>query len=73
MNSTVTRTPKGKIKMTKYHQIPGGRIFMINEEVQYYGTLTTSTGCGCDGSLQTIQNYKVEGGMIPFDKAVIIS
>ena len=70
--SIVTKQVIGKIRMTKYHQIGAGRIFMINEELPYYGTLTTKSGCMCDGSYKEIQNYKIDGGSIPIEKAIII-
>ena len=69
----VKRKAIGKIRMTKYHQVNGsGRIFMINEELEYFGILTTTSGCGCDGSLKNEQSYKIQGGVIPFEKAIIL-
>ena len=72
LDSTVIRTPIGKIKMVKYHQIPNGRIFMINEVLDYYGMLTVNKGCACDGSATVVQTYKVQGGNIPIEKAMIL-
>ena len=72
LNSTVVRTPIGKIKMVKYHQIPNGRIFMINEVLDYYGTFTVNEGCICDGSAKAVQTYRVQGGNVPIEKAMII-
>lgn len=70
--STVTKTVVGRIRMTKYHQMGAGRIFMINEELDYYGILTKMSGCSCDGSLKEERSYKIQGGSIPVEKAMII-
>lgn len=72
LDNTVIRKPIGKIKVIKYHQIPNGRIFMINEILDYYGVLAVNKGCACDGSATIVQNYRVQGGNIPIEKAMII-
>lgn len=69
-HSTVVRKPIGKIKIVKYHRTPRGVLYNIGDIFDYYSIFTTN-GCNCGGAVAK-QSYRIKGGTIPLDKAIIL-
>ena len=69
--STVIKQPIGKIKMLKFYKTPKGVLFEKDQVLEYYSIFVT-TGCSSCGNTGQKKSYRVKGGSIPFDKAVIL-
>lgn len=69
--STVIKQPIGKIKMVKYYKSPKGALYEKDQIIDYYSIMVTK-GCNCNGNNLPRKSYRIKGGTIPFDKAVII-
>ena len=70
--NTVTRKPSGRIKIIKNHKTPRGVMFRVGEIYDQYGVFTTGS-CTCGGNIGGVKkSFRVKGGTIPYEKAVII-
>lgn len=70
-HSIVTKKPLGKIKLTTDHVALNGTRYKQGQVFEYYAVLVKSecSSCGNQGYKKT---YKIKGGNIPFEKAIII-
>lgn len=69
--NTVARKPSGRIKIIKNHKTPRGVMFRVGEIYDQYGVFTVGGGCNC-GDNKAKKSFRVKGGTIPYEKAVII-
>jgi hypothetical protein len=70
-HSIVVKQPIGKIKVTKTHKTPLGKIFTENQVLDYYSIFTTKP-CNCGNDTKSRKSYRVKGGTIPFEKAIVV-
>lgn len=70
--NTVIKKPTGKIKIIKNHRTHRGLIFKVGEIHDQYGVFTTGN-CNCGGNIGGVKkSFRVKGGLIPYEKAVIV-
>jgi hypothetical protein len=69
--NTVIKKPTGRIKIIKNHKTSRGVMFRVGEIYDQYGVFTTNSGCNC-GDNKPNKSFRVKGGTIPYEKAVIV-
>ena len=68
---TVTKKPKGKIKIKERHRT-NSIVYRQGDVTDYYSIVERSEGCGCPGTkMEIVKYYQVTGGLIPINKAEI--
>ena len=70
-HSMVVKKPLGKIKLIKDHTTLDGTKYKSGSVYEYYAVFVKSE-CGSCGQQGYKKTYKIKGGNIPFEKAVII-
>lgn len=70
-HSIVTKKPLGKIKLTSDHVSLNGNKYKEGQIFEYYAIFVKSE-CGSCGKQGYKKTYKIKGGNIPFEKAIII-
>jgi hypothetical protein len=67
----VDKKPLGKIRLITDHISPNGQRYKKDQVFEYYAVYVKSE-CGSCGKQGYNKTYKVKGGNIPFEKAIII-
>lgn len=69
-HSMVIKKPIGKIKMVKNHISPKGTAYTVDQVLEYY-SINTINSCNCSGG-GVRKSFRVKGGSIPYEKAMIL-
>jgi hypothetical protein len=69
-HSIVFKKPAGQIKIIINHITPGGKQYVADQVFDYY-SINTTNSCNCSNNTPR-KFFRIKGGLIPYEKAIII-